>query len=177
MNSLVMKNVTTNENIRKKWNAKGNAKSIQVSTKEKFKYFYWDKLEESRIEKYFKLRDQAVEMAKEHTRQASASMASQGSMGHSVGGGSVNDGGFDVESQNLEANVYKNLKVIQKKYLKEIDNKAVLLSYGIDIPTDRPKTKSNNLEIQDPNERSLNRSQNSNISIPHWPSHPESNRV
>ena len=44
------------------------------------------------------------------------------------------DGGFDVESQNLEANVYKTLKVIQKGYLKEIDNKAVLNSYGIYIP-------------------------------------------
>ena len=53
MNALVMANVTTNENIRKRWNAKGNQNSVQVSRKEKFRYFYWDKLEESRIQRYF----------------------------------------------------------------------------------------------------------------------------
>ena len=41
------------------------------------------------------------------------------------------DGGFDVESQNLDVHVLKNLKMIQKRFLKEIDNFAVLMSYGI----------------------------------------------
>ena len=70
---------------------------------------------------------------------SSMSMASQGSFAPSGGGGSVFDGGFDVESQNLDANVLKNLKMIQKRFLKEIDNFAVLLSYGIQGPPNIPR--------------------------------------
>ena len=39
----------------------------------------------------------------------------------------------------MDAHVIKNLKMIQKRFLKEIDNYAVLLSYGIQGPPNGPR--------------------------------------
>jgi palmitoyltransferase ZDHHC9/14/18 len=59
-NSLTLQNVTSNENLRKKWNSRrkrqGNKLSpVDVSFCEKLRYFYWEPLPESRIEQYFKI--------------------------------------------------------------------------------------------------------------------------
>jgi hypothetical protein len=48
----VLKNVTTNESIRKKWNAK-QSEAETAGTTLKLKAYYWDPLPESRIVKYF----------------------------------------------------------------------------------------------------------------------------
>ena len=94
MNHLVLKNVTTNENIRKRWNAKRVGEGVRVTTRDKMRHFYWDKLQKSRIERYHELKAKAVAAAKDQSRAHSVSMMSQGSQVHSVaGGGSVLAGG------------------------------------------------------------------------------------
>ena len=50
MNQLVLKNVTTNENIRKRWNASRSQSDVQVTYWERFKYFYMGRLAPSRIQ-------------------------------------------------------------------------------------------------------------------------------
>ena len=60
-------------------------------------------------------------------------MMSQGSQGHSYGGGgSIIGGGFQFEDDEIGPDVIKSVRRMQKDMLKEIDNYAVLLSYGID---------------------------------------------
>ena len=58
MHYQVMENVTTNEQIRKKWNAKnvGERKDQRIKGCDKFKYMYWSKLPVSRIQRYHELR-------------------------------------------------------------------------------------------------------------------------
>ena len=66
----------------------------------------------------------------------SSSMHSQSSYAPSVGGGSVagvNHNGFDLADIELEGNLQKYVRLVQKNLLKEIDNEAVLMSYGIDV--------------------------------------------
>ena len=65
MNQLVLKNVTTNENIRKRWNASRSQSDVQVTYWQRFKYFYMGRLAPSRIQSYFQLKRKAVAMAKE----------------------------------------------------------------------------------------------------------------
>ena len=63
-------------------------------------------------------------------------MHSQSSYAPSVGGGSVagvNHNGFDLADIELEGNLQKYVRLVQKNLLKEIDNEAVLMSYGIDV--------------------------------------------
>ena len=63
----------------------------------------------------------------------SASMISQGSQIHSAaGGGSVLGGGFQFEDDEVGVDIEKKVRKIQKPMIRELDNKAVLLSYGID---------------------------------------------
>ena len=70
----------------------------------------------------------------------SASMISQGSQIHSAaGGGSVLGGGFQFEDDEVGVDIEKKVRKIQKPMIRELDNKAVLLSYGID--TDLIKTR------------------------------------
>lgn len=52
-----LNNVTTNESIRKKWNAKNKERGKEVTTWAKLKAYYWDPLPESRLVAYFRLRD------------------------------------------------------------------------------------------------------------------------
>ena len=58
MHYQIMDNVTTNESIRKKWNAKNveARNKDKVSTCDKFRYVYFDKLPVSRIQRYHELR-------------------------------------------------------------------------------------------------------------------------
>ena len=59
MHVQVMDNVTTNESIRKRWNAKNRAdrrREIEVSACEKFNYIYFGKLPVSRVQRYHSLR-------------------------------------------------------------------------------------------------------------------------
>jgi len=64
-------------------------------------------------------------------------MISHSSFAGSVGGGSVAGAGpangFDLEDLEMENNLKKYVRMVQKGLLKEIDNQAVLASYGIDI--------------------------------------------
>ena len=67
-------------------------------------------------------------------KAGSNSMISQSSFALSVGGGSAaGAGGFDFEDIEIEGNVQKFVKLVQKGLLKEIDNQAVLMAYGIDV--------------------------------------------
>ena len=73
MHDKVMDNITTNEELRQKWNAKSRAKndndqiiwSKTPSKCDRFKYFYFakDSISPSRVKKYFELAGQAVERA------------------------------------------------------------------------------------------------------------------
>jgi palmitoyltransferase ZDHHC9/14/18 len=61
-NGLTLQNITSNENLRKKWNSRrarqGEKLSpLKVSFCEKLRYFYWEPLPESRIETYYKILD------------------------------------------------------------------------------------------------------------------------
>ena len=60
MHVQVMDNVTTNESIRKKWNAKNrearNNREERVSACDKFKFMYFGRLPVSRVERYHSLR-------------------------------------------------------------------------------------------------------------------------
>ena len=146
MNNLVLKNVTTNENIRKRWNAsRDQGGAIQVTAAEKFKYFYWDKLPKSRIQRYHELKKEAVVTAEDSKRAHSMSMMSQGSQGHSIaGGGSVlGGGGFQFDEDEIGPDIKKLVRRMEKDLLKEIDNHAVLLSYGIDVCEDKRKPPTN----------------------------------
>jgi hypothetical protein len=52
-----MRGVTTNENLRHKWNAnRPKSERLEVGTLAKINYFYFGKLPESKIEKYHNLR-------------------------------------------------------------------------------------------------------------------------
>ena len=63
----------------------------------------------------------------------SASMISQGSQILSAaGGGSVLGGGFQFEDDEVGVDIEKKVRKIQKPMIREVDNKALLLSYGID---------------------------------------------
>ena len=42
-------------------------------------------------------------------------------------------GGFDFEDMEIEGNLQKYVRMVQKGLLKEIDNQAVLMAYGIDV--------------------------------------------
>ena len=125
MHYQIMDNVTTNESIRKKWNAKNieARKKDKISSWDKFRYVYLDKLPMSRIQRYHELREQAIEMAKERRRQGSNSLISHSSFAGSVGGGSAaGAGGFDFEDIEIEGNLMKYVRMVQKGLLKEIDN-------------------------------------------------------
>ena len=57
MHDQIMKNTTTNENLRKKWNAKQTVEvNEMISDKEKRNHFYFSKLPQSKIQRYFDLR-------------------------------------------------------------------------------------------------------------------------
>jgi palmitoyltransferase ZDHHC9/14/18 len=63
-NSLTLQNITSNENLRKKWNSRRTRQGeklspLKVSFCQKLRYFYWEPLPESRIETYYKILDQA----------------------------------------------------------------------------------------------------------------------
>jgi hypothetical protein len=61
-----MQGTTTNESIRVKWNAKRTKdQQIKVNSKAKFRQFYLAPLPESRVEKFHKLRKQALELKSE----------------------------------------------------------------------------------------------------------------
>lgn len=131
-----MDNVTTNEQIRKKWNAKNKASRADQRIKacDKFKYVYFGKLPVSRIQRYHELRQQAIETAKERMKMGSSSIISQSSFAASAGGGSVaGAGGFEFDDIEIEGNLQKYVRMVQKGLLKEIDNQAVLMSYGINV--------------------------------------------
>lgn len=117
--------MTTNEQIRKKWNAKnreGN-RARPIRCCDKFKFIYFGDLPVSRIKRYYELRQKAIDTARERARRGSTSMISQSSFAASVGGGSAaGAGGFDFEDIELEGNLQKYLKAVQKGLLKEIDN-------------------------------------------------------
>ena len=75
-------------------------------------------------------------MAKDRRRQGSNSLVSHSSFAaSSVGGGSVGGqaAGFDFEDIEIEGNLMKYVRLVQKDLIKEIDNQAVLASYGIDV--------------------------------------------
>lgn len=140
MHYQVMDNVTTNEKIRKRWNAKNRDernKDQRVKACDKFRYIYLGKLPVSRIQRYHELREEAIDMAKDRMRRGSNQMISHSSFAGSVGGGSVAGAGpangFDLEDLEMENNLKKYVRMVQKGLLKEIDNEAVLASYGIDI--------------------------------------------
>ena len=61
-------NVTTNEMIRKKWNAKTKREEMstdKVTEWEKLRYLYWEPIPRSRLEHWYKLRKVTVNMAKQ----------------------------------------------------------------------------------------------------------------
>ena len=145
MHYQVMDNVTTNEKIRKRWNAKNRDernKDQRVKACDKFRYIYLGKLPVSRIQRYHELREEAIAMAKERMRRGSNQMISHSSFAGSVGGGSVAGAGiangFDLEDLEMENNLKKYVRMVQKGLVKEIDNEAVLVSYGIDIASLAP---------------------------------------
>lgn len=54
---LIMSGTTTNEFIRQKWNATlSKEKQIQVSTRAKLHHLYWASLPESKVERFYRLR-------------------------------------------------------------------------------------------------------------------------
>ena len=115
MHYLIMDNVTTNENIRKKWNAKNieDRNKQRISKCDKLRHVYFDKLPVSRIQRYHELRQQAIEMAKERRRQGSNSLISHSSFAGSVGGGSAaGAGGFDFEDIEIEGNLMKYVRMV-----------------------------------------------------------------
>ena len=70
----------------------------------------------------------------------SASMISQGSQIHSAaGGGSVMGGGFQFEDDEIGMDIEKKVRKIQKPMIRGIDNRALLLSYGIDTDILNPQ--------------------------------------
>lgn len=73
-----MGNVTTNEKIRKKWNAKNREerKDDRVKGCDKLRHFYFGKLPVSRIQRYHELRQQAIETARERMKVSNSSMIS-----------------------------------------------------------------------------------------------------
>ena len=74
-------------------------------------------------------------MAKERRQQGSNSLISHSSFAGSVGGGGSVAGaaGFDFEDIEIEGNLMKYVRMVQKGLVKEIDNQAVLAAYGIEI--------------------------------------------
>lgn len=74
-------------------------------------------------------------MAKERRQKGVNNMISHSSFAaSSVGGGSVaGAGGFDFEDIEIEGNLMKYVRMVQKGLIKEIDNEAVLAAYGIDV--------------------------------------------
>ena len=111
------RNVTTNESIRKKWNASKQRKEMsadQVSWWEKVRYLYWEPLPRSRLEHWYKLRKETVRMAKQ------ARDNSQVKVEHAV----------DTSIQSDDSR--EELKRQQKELLKLVDNYEILCSYGID---------------------------------------------
>ena len=60
-NNLVMKNMTSNEQLRRKWNGR-NDRQRQISRNmpglcQRLRYFYWGELPKSRVEEFFKLKN------------------------------------------------------------------------------------------------------------------------
>jgi len=81
-NSLVLQNITSNENLRKKWNAKTkgtNVRSILVDASwcEKFKSYYLEALPQSRIEQYFKLKGKSSENEKKNNQGSVSEFAEE----------------------------------------------------------------------------------------------------
>jgi len=75
MHYQVMDNVTTNEKLRKRWNAKNRDernKDQRVKACDKFRYIYLGKLPVSRIQRYHELREEAIAMAKDRMRRGSS---------------------------------------------------------------------------------------------------------
>lgn len=117
-NGVTFQNITSNENLRKKWNSRrarqGNKLSpVNPSFCEKLRYFYWEPLPQSRIETYFKILEQAGISPDEAESRISQSIAVGADQEMSVSG--------DIA-------------------FKEVDNKTVLVDYGIDIIKEQPAT-------------------------------------
>jgi len=51
-NSLVLQNITSNENLRKRWNARHKTTN-EASWCQKLKYYYFEQTTESKIQKYY----------------------------------------------------------------------------------------------------------------------------
>jgi len=51
-NSLVLQNITSNENLRKRWNAKHKTTN-EATWCQKLKYYYFEQTSESKIQKYY----------------------------------------------------------------------------------------------------------------------------
>jgi len=56
-NNHIMKNVTTNEHLRKKWNATQSQNDQQTSHWDKIKQYYFKPLPKSRLQHYCEIRD------------------------------------------------------------------------------------------------------------------------
>ena len=57
MHDKAMSNVTTNESIRKKWNAKNPTNTIEGLKKwDLYKFYYFGELPKSRLQQYFEFR-------------------------------------------------------------------------------------------------------------------------
>lgn len=69
---LFMQGTTTNESIRQKWNAnRPKEQQIKANSKAKIRHFYWGPLPESRVEKFYQLRQKALELKAEQKLQES----------------------------------------------------------------------------------------------------------
>ena len=150
----VMQNLTTNEKLRKKWNAKQtNAVNNLITDKQKFRYFYLEKLPTSRIQRYHELKQTALQIAKDqHSIEHSG--VGESSLHHPGGGGSINISmGFSFADNEIEPDVHRSIKKIQKDLLKQIDNYELLMSYGIDVEKAFPKSpkKTETRQLNDEN--------------------------
>ena len=78
MHSDVMRNVTTNETIRKKWNAKKDRDSnaTSVTNWQKYRYLYWEPLPRSRLGHYFEIREETVKLARRSKAKGQTSIVS-----------------------------------------------------------------------------------------------------
>lgn len=63
-----MDNITTNEQLRKKWNAAKGAKEVEVGFWDKFKHYYFGPDHASRVQRYFEIRDREVDRLRMESR-------------------------------------------------------------------------------------------------------------
>ena len=107
-----MKNITTNESLRNKWNAKENKKrrAVPVSCCERMKYLYWRKSSPSRVEAYYHLEKTTAADFYEHKLRLQYGIAS---------------------SDDLNARERVNNLLRENK----LDNISTLKEYGIDLNT------------------------------------------